>query len=183
MSEDMIVLNCSPTLAGLKTANMFVCSFSDECEMRASISHLNKMLSKKGVRILPLRYKNQKALVYFYRPERLSSDLSDNAAYRILSQRGYTNGSSERYILQLIKRLAQCEEFPHEIGLFLGYPPKDVQGFIENRVDSVKCIGCWKVYSDEENAKKTFAKFKKCTDVYCSQLRKGRSIERLTVKV
>ena len=23
-------------------------------------------------------------------------------------------------------------EFPHEVGLFLGYPPEDVRGFIEN---------------------------------------------------
>ncbi len=183
MSEEMVVRNCSPTLAGLKTANMFVCSFPNETVMRSSISHLNKMLNKKGIRVLPLRYKNSKALIYIYRPGKLKGDLSNDVAYRILLERGYTDGSSERYIAQLVKRLALCEDFPHEIGLFLGYPPEDVRGFIENRNDKVKCVGCWKVYSDVENARKSFAKFKKCTDVYCSLYKKGRSIERLTIAV
>ena len=69
------------------------------------------------------------------------------------------------------------------IGLFLGYPPEDVCGFIENKADACKCVGCWKVYGDEDAAKKLFAKYKKCTDVYCTLFANGRSIERLTVAV
>lgn len=71
--------------------------------------------------------------------------------------------------------------YPYEIGLFLGYPPEDVHGFIKNKADDCKCVGCWKVYGDAESTKKTFAKYKKCTDVYCDQYAKGRSIECLTV--
>ncbi len=80
-----------------------------------------------------------------------------------------------------MKRLKECEEFPHEIGLFLGYPPEDVQGFIENRADGCKYAGCWKVYGDADAARKIFAKYKKCTDIYCMQFARGMSIERLTV--
>ena len=36
---------------------------------------------------------------------------------------------------RLIKRLNEDAEFPHEIGLFPGYPPEDVRGFIENRAE------------------------------------------------
>ena len=36
----------------------------------------------------------------------------------------------------------------------LGYPAEDVQGFIENETKECKCVGCWKVYGDEEKAKK-----------------------------
>ena len=70
-------------------------------------------------------------------------------------------------------------DFPHEIGLFLSYPPEDVKGFLEHR--PCKCVGCWKVYENEEAAKKTFAKYKACTRVYCRQLASGIDIERLTV--
>ena len=70
-------------------------------------------------------------------------------------------------------------EFPHEVGLFLSYPPEDVKGFLEHR--PCKCVGCWKVYENEEAAKKTFAKYKACTRVYCRQLASGIDIERLTV--
>ena len=70
-------------------------------------------------------------------------------------------------------------EFPHEVGLFLSYPPEDVKGFLEHK--PCKCVGCWKVYENEEADKKTFAKYKACTRVYCRQLASGIDIERLTV--
>lgn len=181
MSEEMIVRHCSPTLAGMKTGNMFTCAFAGIAEMRDSIRQWNKLLVKKGLRILPLRFQNGRALIYIYRPSRLCRDLQHETACRLLQERGYGMETPERCVLQLIKRLGECEEFPHEIGLFLGYPPEDVCGFIENRNQDCKCVGCWKVYSDAETAQKLFAKYKKCTDVYCAQLAKGRSIERLTV--
>ena len=63
----------------------------------------------------------------------------------------------------------------------MGYPPEDVEGFISQKAQNYKCVGCWKVYGDAEAAQRTFEKYKKCTDVYCSQWEKGISIERLTV--
>ena len=39
-------------------------------------------------------------------------------------------------------------KFPHEIGIFLGYPLADVAGFIRNKGRNCKCIGTWKVYGD-----------------------------------
>lgn len=85
--------------------------------------------------------------------------------------------------MRLVRRLDENEEFLHEIGLFLGYPPEDVRGFIENKAAGYKYVGDWKVYGDEEKARKTFAKYKKCTRVYCAQFALGKSIERLTVMV
>ena len=80
-------------------------------------------------------------------------------------------------------RFRQGGEFPHEVGVFLGYPPEDVDGFIGNRACGHKCVGCWKVYGEEEAARKTFAKYQKCTRVYCEQWARGASIERLTVAI
>lgn len=181
MSDEMILRHCSPTLAGMKTGSLFAENFSDESEMRTSLRRWNRRLSGKGLRVLPLKFQNNRALIYVYRPSRLSRDLRDDRACGLLEQRGYGCGSPEACILQLRRRLRENDEFPHEIGLFLGYPPEDVSGFIENRGADCKCVGCWKVYGDADAAKKTFAKYKKCTDVYCAQHAKGKSIERLTV--
>ena len=142
---------------------------------------MNKRLLSKGVRILPLRFTDEKALIYVYRPGKLSSDLSDSKADAILQQQGYCTGSCEKCIVQLVRKLRREEEFPHEIGLFLGYPPEDVCGFMENKACNCKCVGCWKVYGDEEAAKKKFAQYKKCTQVYSDQWANGTDIERLTV--
>ena len=32
-------------------------------------------------------------------------------------------------------------DLPHEVGLFLSYPPEDVKGFIDHRANDFKCAG------------------------------------------
>lgn len=180
MSEEIIVRNCSPTLAGMKTGNIFSCQVNDKSELSISLRNWNRMLVKKGLRIIPLRFKNGRALVYLYRPKHLSRDLDNAEAKALLRQYGYDTEISCRCLSHLVKRIAESEEFPHEIGLFLGYPPEDVCGFINN-VPDCKCVGTWKVYGDEVKARKLFEKYKKCTASYCAQLANGRPIERLAL--
>lgn len=72
-------------------------------------------------------------------------------------------------------------EFPHEVGLFLSYPPEDVQGFIDHRACDFKCAGLWKVYSDEERAQRLFTRFKRCTEDYCARWQAGSDIGQLAV--
>lgn len=180
MSEEMVVKHCSPTLAGMKTGNMFSCEFKDINEMRESIRRLNRALAKKGIRVIPLRHRENRTLIYVFRPSMLMKDLSDDRACRILEERGYEEETPAKCIVRLMKNLKDSSEFPHEIGLFLGYPPEDVCGFIENKSGACKCVGCWKVYGDEEKAKETFAKYKECAEVYYDRWSKGFTLEGLT---
>ena len=181
MSDDYLVRNCAPTLAGIKTGNIFSCPYESKETLLDAIRQLNRRLSAKGLRVLPLRLSEEKALIYLFRPQCLSRDLSDSAAKDILRNYGYDLASCEKCVVQLAKRLRLQKDFPHEIGLFLGYPPEDVCGFIENKACHCKCVGCWKVYGDEAAAKKKFEQYKKCTRVYCDQWSKGKEIERLAV--
>lgn len=181
MSEEEIIRNCAPTLAGIKTGNMFTCSYESREALLDTVRRLNRQLGRKGLRILPLRISEQKALIYLYRPNRLRCDLSLSCAEEILQLHGYDTRSCERCVSHLARRVRQQADFPHEIGLFLGYPAEDVKGFIENRACNCKCAGCWKVYGDEEAAKKKFSQYKKCTRVYCDRWASGRGIEKLTV--
>ena len=180
MSEELIVRHCSPTLAGLKTASLFTCSYGSVEELRAGVRQLNRRLSSKGLRIIPLRHGAGRALIYVYRPARLRADMSDAAVGGLLKSFGYSPVCPETCVAELACRLRDREDFPHEIGLFLGYPPEDVQGFIENRAGGFKFTGYWKVYGDEDKARQLFAKYKKCTSVYMDQWSKGRPVERLT---
>lgn len=181
MSDELIVRNCSPTLAGMKTGSMFSCPYASSKELMDDVRQLNRRLGPKGLRILPLQYTGERALIYVFRPNDLERDLSDFAAISLLKKRGYEDTRAKPCVCQLMDRFRKGGEFPHEVGLFLGYPPEDVCGFIENKACGHKCVGCWKVYGDEAAARKTFEKYKKCTQVYCSLWERGRSIERLTV--
>lgn len=177
----MIIEHCSPTLAGLKTGNMFTYPYKTAAEMRDAVRRWNKVLKEKGLRVLPLRYNGKTALIYIYRPSRLSNDLKDKTACRILNSCSYGTCSPDGCVARLAKRVSSCAEFPHEIGLFLGYPPEDVSGFIKNKAVGCKLVGYWKVYGDEEKTKKTFGKYRKCTKIYSEQHAKGKTVERLTV--
>lgn len=181
MSEEYIVRYCAPTLAGIKTANLFNCPCGGRQDAIRSCREMNKKLGAKGLRILPLRFSSERVLLYLYRPRRLREDLSCQEAARILQEKGYNTGSCDGCVAQLMHRLRQNPDFPHEIGLFLGYPPEDVQGFIENKAQNYKCVGCWKVYGDEGAAQKKFEAYKKCTEAYCHQWEKARDIQRLSV--
>ena len=161
MSEELLVRYCSPTLAGLKTANMFSCSFESRGDMLESIRRLNRALGGKGVRVMPLRFRGNRGLIYVYRPEKLSRDLSREGTECILSARGYCDHSAGRCIGHLMRRISEQEEFPHEIGLFLGYPVEDVSGFIEHHAKECKFHDYWKVYGDEAAARKLFRSFRR----------------------
>lgn len=180
MSEKLLVRHCAPTLASLKTGNMFTCRFATAEELYGSVREMNRRLAGKGLRVLPLRYRDGVGLVYVYRPGRLDADLTHATACQLLKERGYPCGNANLCVKRLCCRLAQGEDFPHEIGLFLGYPPEDVEGFIHRKAEA-KLAGCWKVYGDVEAARRTFAKYKKCTDVYVRQHAGGRALERLAV--
>lgn len=181
MSAEIMVNNCSPTLAGLKTGNMFNCQFVDRQHMCEEIREWNRLLLKKGIKVIPLRYRNGRALIYVYRCSSLAKDLGENEASKLLTERGYVTDSPEKCICRLIERICESDEFPHEVGLFLGYPVEDVKGFIKNDAKNCKCVGCWKVYGDEEKAKKVFEAYKKCSQVYIKRLTQGTAIEQLIV--
>lgn len=181
MSDDYLIRNCAPTLAGIKTASLFACPCNCPRQLFQAVAQLNRRLKPKGLRALPLRTSANKALIYVYRPRRLAQDLTDALAAELLRQQGYLPGSCHQTLVQMIRRLRQSGEFPHEIGLFLGYPPEDVQGFITQGPGCCKCSGCWKVYCNEDQARKKFAQYKKCTQIYRRLWAAGSSVERLTV--
>lgn len=181
MTEELLVKHCSPTLSGLKTGNIFSCPHVNREILIAEIRRINKCLESKGLRLIPLKKLKKRTLLYLYRPSKLKEDLSKEEVYQILKEKGYKNTHCSRCIVELIKKMNEEEEFPHEIGLFLGYPPEDVKGFIENKASNCKCIGCWKVYGDEKKAQKTFDSYKRCTEICCAQWKNGVSLESLTV--
>lgn len=114
--------------------------------------------------------------------ENVTAELIDLSC-RLLRQAGYPCGSCGQCVARLVQRLRTEEEFPHEVGLFLSYPPEDVQGFIDHRAEDFKCAGLWKVYGDEQRAQLLFDRFRRCTQRYCALWQTGYRLEQLAVAV
>ena len=93
----------------------------------------------------------------------------------------YTPGTADELLAQLAERLCCEQDFPHEIGVFLGYPLADVIGFIQNRGKNFTACGYWKVYTDPTAAQAEFDRYKKCERIYARCYYNGTPIRRLTV--
>ena len=67
MLESGIVAHCAPTLAGIKTANMFNYLPDDMEDLPREVQEENRKLNGKGVYVEILRTGEKRALIYFKR--------------------------------------------------------------------------------------------------------------------
>ena len=182
MIEELLVRCGAPTLAGIKTGSLFSCPYDSRERLTEKLRELNGVLTPRGLRLLPLRYGEGRVLLYLFRPGELERDLCDACARKLLRDAGYGEGCAGEWVRCLIRRLQDSGDFPHEIGLFLSYPPEDVQGFIDNHAQNYKLSGLWKVYGDEKKARRLFDQYDRCTASYCRSLRAGLSLSQLAVE-
>ena len=175
--ETVMIEQCAPVLASLKPAGLFRYETRDCADLARRVKNWNTQLNPKGLRVRVLKgcVLNHRYLVYVYRESRLAAVLADEKVQSFLPL------DVGGMLTQLSRRLCCSEDFPHEIGVFLGYPLGDVVGFIENRGKNFTCCGCWKSYGDPDAAQKHFDQLSKCTAVYLRLFHSGTPILRLAV--
>lgn len=175
---ETIVRHCAPALAGLKTGNLVNCAAGETLDwMRA----MRPLLVERGMDARLVCRCEGRALLLVYRPALLARDLLQPDVRRFLAALGYDTGDLNRCIAKLRERFGEAGGFPHEVGLFLGYPLADVLGFIEHGGRNYKCCGCWKVYGDEERARSAFQRYRACTRSMLRSYQCGIGLDRLIV--
>ena len=181
--EAVLVRQCAPTLAGMKPGSIFCFNHSPLEVSRQKVCQWNKQLEPFGltVQILLERPGSSSVIVFVYRHDRLEQMLSDDAYQRFLAEAGYERTNLDGLLEQLAQRLRTQPEFPHEIGVFLGYPLQDVIGFIENHGRNFTCCGFWKSYGDPAEMQVCFACYRRCIQTYVAMFEQGIPIERLAV--
>lgn len=177
-----LAFHTAPTLLGIKCASLFSLS-SSEFDLDFHSQYFNRRTAAMGLasRIL-CRCKNR-SLILVYSREQLAKRLSDSAVRAILERYGYTSDMTVGECLdRLSERIGDSGSFPHEIGIFLGYPVEDVVGFIENKGENFKLCGAWKVYGSVEDARRTFADYDRCRNFLCNKLNGGADIYQTLVQ-
>ena len=136
--ETVMIEQCAPVLASLKPAGLFRYETRDCADLARRVKNWNEQLQPKGLRVRVLKgcARTHQYLVYVYRESMLRAVLTDETVQGFLRQEGYhlpaERADCTAWLTQLSRRLCCSAEFPHEIGVFLGYPLSDVVGFIEN---------------------------------------------------
>lgn len=181
--ERCLVEQCAPTLAGIKAGSLFCYTAEANEELGAVISCWNSRLREKGVRICLVRADGAGGgLIYVFRPAALKKLLADQEITRFLHSRGFAGCHHlDTYIGRLRQRLRREARFPHEIGIFLGYPLHDVEGFIQNGGKNFCLCGLWKVYQQQHCAERQFARYKQCRSIYKTRFEQGSDVLQLTV--
>ena len=174
---------CAPTLAGLKPASLFRYQPGAGQSGSAMAAAWHAALCDRGVAVRVLKNcpRTGAVLVYVYRPAQMDTLLKNCDVLHFLQSEGYRSGTADALLTQLSQRLCCEGDFPHEVGIFLGYPLADVVGFIQNHGQNFTVCGHWKVYTDPSAAQQQFACYKKCETIYTRCYRRGTPIRRLTV--
>lgn len=174
--EKKVAFNSAPALCGIKCASLLSLS-CEEFDVCSNAALFNSRACKCGLEMRLLCYCGKRALIMVFGRKLLDARLRDGEVRALLSRFGYDDTlDTDACLERLSERIMKGGDFPHEIGLFLGYPVDDVKGFIENGGENFKLCGCWKVYSDTEGAKRAFRSFDRCRDYLCSKLNKGLDI-------
>ena len=179
-----LVEHGSPTLAGLKPASLFRYQPEEGGDFAGEFLACRRELEERGLVLTLLKgcRRTGAYLVYLYRKEALAGLLDQPDHRDFLREMGYEPWTESRGCLrQLAARLCLEGEFPHEIGMFLGYPLSDVKGFIRHKGKNFTLCGCWKCYGDPREAQRQFRRFKECTNVYRRRFAAGATLRQLTV--
>lgn len=181
--EQLLAYHCGPALTGLKPSNLVSCikySTSDVIEKNIL---LNKCCNTYGVYFHPIVRPKGSVLIFVYNKPLLEQTLKNPQVMRILDKEGYTPESFlEDKIKILEKKINSSQGFPHEIGLFLGYPVSDVAGFIKNKGKNCKLCGYWKVYGNKKRAKQLFCRYNECRKNCLFLVTRGNPLESLCLQ-
>lgn len=118
------------------------------------------VLRRLGLPWRSLRTRENGTLTIFYDPALLSRTLSQQGVERYLVRRGYVKSDTPELWLEQLAERFEKEDFPHEVGLFLGYPLKDVVGFISAR-SRTTYQGSWRIYGKKEPSLSLMNRFRK----------------------
>lgn len=178
MLDNILANHCAPALAGIKPSNLVSCFKNKNPNIIGDVEELNEKLNKNDIYIKVLCECPKRFLLIVYRKRKITEHLNQKDIKEFLSTYGYDiNASLEESLKFLSERIRCSQDFPHEIGAFLGYPLHDVYGFIECKGKDFLYSGEWKVYDDLESAKKIFDRYKNCKRAVVARVEKGQRLE------
>ena len=185
-----LLIEAAPIFSRLKPAMLIRIS---GCSCMADVRHDHLFCRHQGeiVKILGLEHRIllqsvSGVLVFFYDPTLLYETLSDAPNRSFLVTRGCGECASLAEDLNWLENcFHDCSiDFPHEVGLFLGYPLKDVEGFVKRQRPSDAGRGvAWRIFGESESSLALMERFRAARERVRKQLQRESDVERFCLRL
>lgn len=174
--EIQLILQCAPFISGLKKSNLLLVN-------KEKLYKLKKLLDGSLISYSVLYENSNKIALLLYNEQEMNKYLNNESVKTFLLDMGYENISFKNILkifkLRYEKYMQGNEEFPHEMGILLGYPIEDVKGFVKNKGKNSLYTGYWKVYDKVEEKEKLFEKFKQVEETMIKLIYYGITMEEI----
>jgi hypothetical protein len=150
---DYLLVKTAPVLTGIKPAILLrLCKCRHIRKMTHYESfciHQDEIIKLLNLECLVMKNDGRDIQVMFYDPQVMSETLQQEAVVAFLGEQGYSEPGNTDKTLEQLKLRFSSHCFPHEIGIFLGYPLKDVKGYMDRKEIAVKLAKArWRVFGD-----------------------------------
>lgn len=181
--ETFLVYNLSLVIAGIKPAVTLTIKKNNQ-KLYSSWNDFGiNFINSTNLKFIELRESNESIIVMIYDEFILEKELNKKSHKDFLLNMGYSqNGCINDYINTLQSRYEKYH-CPHELGLFLGIPFKDVKDFMECTTKKCLLCGYWKVYNDSKKAKIIFTKYDKVKEYTMKNMLEGNSSRDLALSI
>ena len=148
-----LLVKASPVIAGVKPATLLrisnCCKVMEFQHYESFCTYQEEIMSSLKLEHVVMKNNGTDIQVLFYDSELMKRRLIAPEVSQLLCEHGYGEFESVKLSLDKLRSRFCMTEFPHEIGVFLGYPVKDVRGFI-NRSEAPIFTGkgLWRIFGD-----------------------------------
>ena len=171
-----LLFHGSPLFEGYKSSVLIMVPTNTIDEIMCDETIL--LFREKGFELQVLGQCLTSTRILIFNRKALEEDVYSKDRFSFLQSYGYSIMPLDSMLKQLTKRLDNCNvPFPHEIGIFLGYPLEDIKGFINNKAQNYSYSGYWKVYSNQEKTRLVFDNYRKSREKNLNKYIKGVPFE------
>lgn len=171
--DQWLTIELAPTICGSKPATILsLVNTPAQALFTQWKLYGKKLLLHTPIRFVVLCQTDERETVFFYCPKTLGKCLEQQDHCRFLEELGYPVQQGITACLILLKKRfrASC---PHEVGLLLGIPLKDVSGFMGKSSTTLTCRKTWCVYGNPQESFKIMEQFDQDRSKICTWLAQG----------
>lgn len=181
--ENLLVFNLAQVLARIKPASTITLKKDKENSYDKWYKYGIDFVKSLNLSFVELRESASGIVIMIYDEEVLKNHIFNKEAKEFLMKLGYCHKENVRTYVEKLRDRYKKFNCPHELGLFLGIPIKDVEDFMGCTKKKCLLCGYWKVFNDCDKAMETFKRYDEVKVSTIDEILKGSNSMELALNI